>query len=522
MFKSSAIFSFFTLLSRLVGLARDLVLSSVLGASGNIGADAFNTAFAFPNLFRRIFAEGAFASAFVPAYSKSLKQDGEEKADVLASDALATLAAATLTLTILCQILMPWLMIPFRYGFFQNDPEKFKLTVTLTQITMAYLPCMAVYAHLSGVLNARNRFVLSAAAPILLNLWTLATVLPASGPVQAATWASIGVVLAGVSQAALLVWGCNRSGAKVHWRLPRLTPEVKMLIGLALPGALAASASQINVWVSGSMVSHVPGAVTWLMMCDRFYQLPLGLVGVAIGVALLPQLSRAVISEDKSLARRTLDDATVAAMALTLPAAAALIAIPHFLIDGLFRRGQFTAYDAIESGKILLHYGWGVPAFVLAQISNRVFFAHGDTRTPMKLALVSVAVNIVGALLLFRVMGVAGVAAATSIASWVNVIAMATLLARRGLYRPSAKAVSRLIRLLIASAILGALLALGAFYRPALEALFPALEGRTFGPKEVVILMLCAMGGLLYPLLVLGSGGFTLSEAKAMLRRRKA
>ena len=511
--RSSAIFSGFTLFSRIFGLIRDLVLTSVLGASGNIAADAFNTALAFPNLFRRIFAEGAFASAFVPAYAKSLKEDGEDKADILASDALATLTVATVILMIACQLAMPWLMVAFRNGFLE-EPEKFRLTVTLTQITMAYLPCMAIYAHLSGVLNARNRFILSAAAPILLNLWTLATVLPASSPIQAAWFASVGVIFSGLSQAALLIWGTRRSGAKVHWRLPRLTPEVKLLIGLALPGALAASASQINVWVSGAIVSEVPGAVTWLMMCDRFYQLPLGLVGVAIGVALLPQLSQAVLSRDTGEARRTLDQATTVAMALTLPAAAALIAIPHFLVDGLFRRGEFTAYDALQSGQILLYYGWGVPAFVLAQILNRVFFANQDTRTPMRLALMSVAINVAAAVSLYPIIGVPGVAVATSLASWANVVGMAVILWRRGLYRPSVQAWSRLARILAASVAMGLLLAAAGYFRPALEAAL-------FGVKELAILVTCALGGAVYPVLLIASGGLTPSEIKAAFRRKK-
>ena len=287
--RSSMVYSGFTLISRLAGFARDLAVSYTMGASSTFAADAFNTAFAFPNLFRRIFAEGAFAAAFVPAYSRSLERDGEEVADVLAADAMATLAAATLAITVAAELTMPWLMYLIAPGFAAN-PAKFHLAVILTMITMPYLPCMAIYAHLSGVLNARNRFVLSAAAPILLNIWTLVTVLPTHTPVEAARWASIGVILAGVSQAALLWWGVNRSGARVDVRLPRLTPEIKQLIMLAIPGAIAASASQINVFVSGILVSQVNGARSWLAYCDRLYQLPQGLVGVAIGVALLPRL----------------------------------------------------------------------------------------------------------------------------------------------------------------------------------------------------------------------------------------
>src|SRR5262249_22675560 len=207
---------------------------SCRGASAPMAASAYNAAFACPNLFRRIFAEGAFASAFVPAYSRSLEQDGEETADVLAADAMATLAAATLAITVVAELTMPWLMRYLIAPGFAATPGKVHLAVVLTMITMPYLPCMAIYAHLSGVLNARNRFILSSAAPILLNLWTLATVLPSKSPTQAAYFASAGVIAAGISQAGLLWWGVRKSGAKVDLRWPRLTPEIRTLILLAL------------------------------------------------------------------------------------------------------------------------------------------------------------------------------------------------------------------------------------------------------------------------------------------------
>ena len=204
--KSSLIFSSLTLVSRIMGFLRDLAVSYRMGASATPAADAYNTALAFPNLFRRIFAEGAFASAFVPAYSKALEADGEEKADKLAGDAMATLAAATILITLVCDLAMPWLMYVINPGY-ASDPVKFKLAVLLTQISMPYLPCMAIVAHLSGVLNARGRFIFSAAAPTLLNLVMLIAILPQKDATSAAVAASIGVIVAGVSQAAMLTWG---------------------------------------------------------------------------------------------------------------------------------------------------------------------------------------------------------------------------------------------------------------------------------------------------------------------------
>jgi putative peptidoglycan lipid II flippase len=515
------IFSFFTLISRLMGFARNIAISYFMGASATFAADAFNTALSFPNLFRRIFAEGAFAAAFVPAYSRSLETDGEAVADELAADAMAVLAAATLAITLLAELTMPWLMYLIRPGF-AVMPEKFRLAILLTQITMPYLPCMAIYAHLSGVLNARNRFVLSGAAPILLNVWTLVAMLPTHSPVQAALWASVGVAIAGVSQAALLWWGVRRSGADVTVRWPRLTPAIKTLIGLAIPGAIGASATQINVFISGILVSHVNGAASWIAYCDNLYQLPQGLVGVAIGVALLPALSRAIHAGDHGLARKTMDDAIVFAMALSLPAATGLASIPFFIVDGLYTRGQFTTFDAHQTASALMQYGWGVPAFVLAQLFSRAFFARQDTMTPMRFALVSVAVNIVLGITLFHYFGVAGIAAATASAWWLNVVMMGVTLARRNYYRPGAKAVSRLIRIVIANVALAVVLAGASHFRAQIQGLFGHVHlSRALGPKELAISLTVVVAAALYPLMLFGSGGLTLAEARGALRRRK-
>ena len=517
--RSSMVFSSLTLVSRFMGLARDLVITARLGASATPAADAFNTAQSFPNLFRRIFAEGAFTAAFVPAYSKVLAREGQDAADRLATDALATLAAITLGLTIAFQLAMPWLMMAINPGFI-GDPVKYKLAVVLTQISMPYLPCMAIVALLSGVLNAGGRFALSAAAPTVLNAGILIAVIPpndAVGSAYAATW---GIFGAGVVQAAMLWWGVWRSGAKIRPTWPRLTPEIKALIATAVPGAIAASVTQINIFVSGIIASAVPGARTWLAVADRFYQLPLGLVGVAIGVALLPALSRAIGMDDKDGAQRTTDQAIVFAMALTLPAAAALIAIPHYLIDGLFQRGEFTAYDAVETGKALFFYGIGTPAFVLARVLSPVFFARSDTKAPMRFAIISMVVNIVLGVALFRWIGFEGIAAATTAASWLNVGQMVWALRQRGDWTPSAQAAGKLVRVLLASTLMGLALYAAHFFRPQLEGLIGGFHLCGLRAKEITILLVCLAGAALYPPLLLLSGGVTLAEAKAALRRR--
>lgn len=517
--RSSMVFSSLTLVSRFMGLARDLFITARLGASATPAADAFNTAQSFPNLFRRIFAEGAFTAAFVPAYAKVLAAEGQDAADKLATDALATLAAITIALSVAFQLAMPWLMMVINPGFI-DDPVKFKLAVALTQISMPYLPCMAIVALLSGVLNAGGRFALSAAAPTVLNAVILIAVIRPADAVGSAYAASWAICVAGVAQVALLWWGVWRTGAKIRPTIPRLTPEIKALIATAIPGAIAASVTQINIFVSGIIASAVPGARTWLSVADRFYQLPLGLVGVAIGVALLPSLSRAISLGDKEEAQKTTDQAIVFAMALTLPAAAALLAIPHYLIDGLFQRGEFTAYDATETAKALFHYGWGVPAFVLARVLSPVFFARSDTKAPMRFALVSMAVNIVLGYALFLRIGFEGIAAATAFASWLNVGQMVWTLRKRGDWTPSPQAWSKLARVLVASVAMGVLLFVGGHFRSLLEAPLAGFSLLGLGAKEITVLLVCMVGAGLYPPLLLLSGGVTLAEIKAALRRK--
>jgi putative peptidoglycan lipid II flippase len=512
MIRSSLVFSSLTLVSRFMGFFRDLAVSYTMGASAGPAADAYNTALAFPNLFRRLFAEGAFAAAFVPAYSRKLAADGGPAADKLASDALATLAAFTVALTIVFQLTMPWLMYVINPGF-ASDPVKFNLAVILTQIAMPYLPCMAIAAQLSGVLNARGRFIVSALHPTLLNLCMLIAVLPQKDPQAAAMAASWGVLVAGVTQAGLVWWGARKAGANIVLAMPKLTPEIKALIGLAIPGAIAASATQINIFISGVLASQVNGARSWLAAADRLYQLPLGLVGVAIGVALLPRLSMAVQNDDKGDARSAMDEAIGFSMALTLPAACALIAMPFFLIDALFTRGEFLRVDAIATAQALFHYGWGTPAFVLTRVLAPAFFARSDTKGPMRFALASVAVNIILGIGLFHLVGFQGIAAATAIAAWLNVVLMFVSLKRRGLYHPGRRAMTRLAKILAASVGMGVLLALGSTARPLYE---PFL----LGSKELALLLVVGLGTLAYGAMLLGFRAVTPSEIKRALRRQ--
>ncbi len=514
--RNTAVIGGLTLVSRVLGFARDLIMAAALGA-GPI-ADAFFAALRFPNLFRRLFAEGAFSQAFVPVYSKTLAAEGQEAADRLASEALSVLLVITGLLSALAVLAMPWINRVLFVGYV-DDPDTFNLATTLTQITMPYLVCMTAATLFSGVLNARGKFFVAAAAPILLNLCLLLAVFPFRDDARTASYAAaIAVSVSGVLQALWVWFGAARAGAHAGIRAPRITAGVKRLVALAVPGALAGGALQINVLVSQALASFEEGAITYLNVADRLYQLPLGLIGIAVGVAMLPRLSRLVQEGDGPGARGALDEAVALSMAFTLPAAAALLAIPSFLIEGMFSRGAFTAEDAANVGAALFHYGWGVPAFVLAKIYAPAFFAREDTQAPMRFAITSMIVNVVlGAALFFGlrqlgVHGFPGLAIATSVAAWINVLLMIRALMKSDAYRPTPQGMGRLFRILLASAILFAVMWSAQANRAYLEA--------QLGSKELLIAIVILGGGTFYFVLAFLVRAVTFSEVRAAFRRQ--
>ena len=412
---------------------------------------------------------------------------------------------------------MPWIMLVFNGGY-ANQPEPFNLSILLTQITMPYLACMAIAALMSGVLNSAGKFALSAGVPIILNLCLISAAWFGGEPEATAKLAAVAVTVGGVLQAALLWWGVKRQGVRLSLGIPRMTPNVRRVLALAVPGTIAASGTQINIMVSQALSSFETSAKTWLYYADRLYQLPLGLVGVAVGVAILPRLARAARSDDHAKSHTMMDDGLGLAMALTLPAAAAFVIAPGFLIEGLFARGAFELSDATQAGRALIHYGWGVPAFVLIKVLAPAYFAREDTKTPMRFALVSVAINtVLGAGLFYWLksqggQGFPGLAIATSIAAWVNVLLLFSTLRTRGWYRPGPVLVSRVIRVMLATLVMSAvLIALLAQREMLLEV---ALDRRVLA---VAIFILT--GGVTYAVSALVFGAVKLSDIKGLARR---
>lgn len=515
--RNTLVQSSLTLVSRMLGFFRDVLLAARIGA-GPIG-DAWTTALMFPNLFRRIFAEGAFASAFVPSYSRTLEAEGPDAAQLVANETLRVLFAITAAITILAQFAMPWLLL-LVHGGQSDDKENFELAILLTRITMPYLTCMSIAALLSGILNSTGRFFLSAAVPTLLNICLITVGLVFVPSVETAKAAAMATTFAGILQAVLLYWGVRRQNVRlslIAW--PRLTSRVAKVMALAVPGTIAASGTQINIIVSQSLASFEVGAKTWLYYADRLYQLPLGLVGVAVGVAILPRLSRAARSDDQATSFRTMDEGIGLALALTLPAAAALAIAPQFLLEGIFTRGAFLTSDARNAGLALMHYAWGVPAFVLIKVLAPAFFAHEDTKTPMKYALGSVVINIIfGAGLFFwlqskGVYGFPGLGIATSLAAWVNVILLAGRLIRLGWYKPGKVFLSRLVRSVIATALMCVGLYLTLHHQELI---------RTIGmdSKLFMTLIFILTGMAFYGIAALLTGAVRIRDLKGLVRRR--
>ncbi|WP_428151375.1 murein biosynthesis integral membrane protein MurJ [Brevundimonas sp.] len=507
-----------TLGSRILGFARDLFLSARFGQGPMM--DAFTTALMFPNMFRRLFAEGAFAQAFVPIYGGVRAREGEEAAAVTASEALSFIFAVVAGFCILSQVAMPWLM-PFMLSAWKDDAGVMKAAVTAAQLTMPYLACMTIASLLSGVLNTSGRFALSAGVPIFLNLCTLAPLIAPSfidiSPSTLLYAVSIAVSLSGLIQAGLLWWGVQRLGIRLKLSLPRMTEGVARTLKLAIPGVLAGGALQLNSLVSQLLTGSNEGARSVLYNADRLYQLPLGLVGVAIGLALVPRLTRAFVSGDHEGGRKTLDDGITLSMAFTLPAAVALFVIPFFIIDATVTRGAFTSIDAARTADVLRQFAWGVPAFVLAKVLTPPFFARQDTRRPMIFSIASVAVTVaLGSALFFGLQaiggdGVLGLAVATSVSAWVNVGLLMGTLVREKAWSPSGRFVSKFSRVLAASAVMAAVLVPASLYYRDLSRLFLA--------KEIAVLVVVGVGALVYGVCLVLFRAVSVSELKATLRR---
>lgn len=473
-----------TLVSRVTGFARDVVMAAVMGA-GPI-ADAFVVAFRLPNHFRAIFGEGAFNTAFVPAYAH-FEEAGEAGSARRFADRVFTLMLIV-QVGLLAAALpaMPWVVRALAPGF-SDDPERFALAVSLTRITFPYLLFMTLVTLVSGVLNAHRRFAIAAGAPVLLNLsmlaaFGLAFLFPNAG--YAAAW---GVSVSGVLQFALVWAASRRAGFAPGLARPRLRdPGMTRFFKVLGPAVIGSAGFQIASFADTIIASFLPtGAVSALYYADRLYQLPFGVIAIAAGTVLLPEMSRRIAAGDVSGAHAAQNRAAGFSLALSAPFMIAFLTLPGLIMTALFQRGAFSAEDAARAASVLAAYGLALPAVVLLRSAVASFYARQDTMTPLVASLTAIAVNVALKVVLTGPYGVTGLALATAIGSWVNLALLYALALRRGWTAPGRTLVVTVGAVIAGCAVLAGVSLHGL---PIAERLIPAL------PYLREIAVLCLLG----------------------------
>jgi putative peptidoglycan lipid II flippase len=483
-----------TLVSRLSGFIRDVVMAAILGAGPM--ADAFFVAFRLPNHFRAIFAEGAFAAAFVPAYARTLEEAGLPAAKLFADQIAAALVAINLVLLAIALLFTPevvGLLAPGLVG----DPERFDLAVALTRITFPYLALVSLETLFAGILNANNRFAAAASAPVLLNLSVIATLLLTPWFADAGHAAAWGVLIAGVAQALLLGADAEAHGFGIRLRMPKLDEPTRKFLKALGPAIIGAGGVQLALFADTLIATFLPtGALSALYYADRINQLPIGVVGIAVGTVLLPEMSRRLAAGDEKGAASAQARGIQLALLLTVPCAAAAIAIPDLIMRALFARGAFTSADALAAGSTLAAYSIGLLPFVLLRSFTAPFYARRDTLTPVKAALLAATVNIALKVVLMGPLAQVGLALATSVGAWINLSLLAYFARRQGFAVAGTAIGGPVVKLVAIGVVFAAALFAGAY------GLEQALAGLTHFRDETMLALLVAFGGALYFALV--------------------
>ncbi|MET0301057.1 MAG: murein biosynthesis integral membrane protein MurJ [Methyloceanibacter sp.] len=484
-----------TLVSRATGFVRDVVMAAVLGAGPM--ADAFFIAFRLPNHFRAIFAEGAFAAAFVPAYARTLEEAGLPAAKLFADQIASALILINLVLLGLALLFTPWVVSVLAPGLV-DDPARFDLAVALTRITFPYLALVSIETLFAGVLNANNRFASAAGAPILLNLSIVATLLLAplfSDAGHAAAW---GVLIAGIAIVLLVGGDAEAHGIGIRLRMPRPNEPTRRFLKALGPAIIGAGGVQLALFADTLIASFLPtGALSALYYADRINQLPIGVVGIAVGTVLLPEMARRLAAGDERGAASAQARGIQLALLLTIPCAVAAIVIPDLIMRALFARGAFTAADAAAAGATLAAYSIGLLPFVLMRSFTAPFYARGDTATPVKAALLAAAINIALKVVLMGPLAQVGLALATSAGAWINLSLLAYFARRQGFAVSGAAIGKPVAKLIAAGIVLAAALFVGAY------GLERALADMTKFRDETALAILVVLATMVYALAVL-------------------
>jgi putative peptidoglycan lipid II flippase len=506
-----------TLGSRIFGFARETLMAAALGTGPM--ADVFYAAFRFPNLFRRLFAEGAFNAAFVPLFSKEIEANGVEGAKRFSEEVFGVLFSALMLITIAMELAMPWIVEWIIAPGFADDPEKTSITIRLAAVMFPYLMCMSLTAMMSGMLNSLHHFFAAAIAPVFLNMVMIAALFYAlwtgADPLSTAWYLSWSVLVAGVLQLAVVYIGVRHAGIKIGFRRPRMTPNVKRLLVLAVPAAITGGVTQINQIIGQAIASGKEGAIAALQYADRIYQLPLGVVGVAVGVVLLPELARALKGGNLKEAANIQNRSIEFVLFLTLPAAAGLWVLSDAIIRVLYERGAFSAENTAVVGSILAIYGLGLPGFVLIKALQPGFYAREDTKTPMRFTMMAVVVNSALAISLFPLIEERGIATAEAAAGWINTIFLFSTLVWRGHLKWEWAFARRTVMLLVSAGIMAVALTYALRYAS------PWLSSGSHFLQQVAALgVLIAISMLVYFSVAFLIGGADLGMIRRNLKRK--
>lgn len=503
-------------LSRLAGFIRDVMTAAILGA-GPV-ADAFFVALKLPNFFRRVTAEGAFSVSFVPLYTEAMEKEGRDKADEFAGNAMSIMFWILLVFTGAIMLAMPGVIALIAPGF-KDDPQRFDLAVTLSRITFPYLMMMSLAALLGGVLNAHGRFAPFAAAPILFNLSLIALLLFAyyfETPGHALAW---GVLSAGILQFVLLFIFIRRMKIKITLHRLRFDDRIKRLFTLMGPGVIGAGIMQINLFadmVMGSLLET--GSISYLYYADRLNQLPLGMIGIAVGTALLPMLSRAVSTGNAEESRSLFNRALEMCLMLGLPAATGLFILSYAIITTLFEHGAFTAHAAAMTAAVTSFYAVGLAPYVLSKVYSTAYWARQNTMTPVKASAASAIFNVVMSIWLAFVMdlGVIGIAASTAMAGWIQIGILAWGLRREPLTKFDDRFKKNILKILTACGLM-------AVYLYPVKALLRDLYigNDVLWEKALALGILVGGGGAVYALAVVLSGVINLSDIKKLIKKKQ-
>lgn len=502
MWRKAASVGGLTLVSRLFGFVRDIMMAAVLGA-GPL-ADAFMVAFRLPNHFRAIFAEGAFNAAFVPRYARALTRDGEGEAKAFAEDVLAITLAAQVVLLVLALLFSPVVVALLAPGF-ADEPGQLGLTAQLTRITFPYLLLISWMTLVAGVLNAHDRFAIAASASILLNVCMIGALLMTGFFPTVAHALAVGVLISGFAQLGVVLWDLKRAGLSLTIRRPRFTGHVTNFLRGFGPAVVGSAGVQIAMFADTILASFLPtGSVSYLYYADRLYQLPLAVVGIAIGTVLLPELSRRLAADDLPGARDRLNRALEGSLAMTLPFVALFAAAPEPIVAALFGRGAFDQAAVTGSAAALQAYAVGLPAIVALRCVTPAFHASGDTTTPVKALALATIANVGLKILLAGSLFSAGLAFATSVGAWVNLLLLTFMLARRDGFAPDRRFLVTIAALGLGTAASAAAVRWSLGPAAGLRGLIPQF------PDFAPAVLIGVAGGAAY--LAIAGGGFMLGK----------